>query len=600
MYFITSCQEDICIDKINCINNDNSKLLNLWELEGLNPNILELCRSNDSTYIIKSKVSQLGKAPEIFLWNINSTEEKRITNNNFIEFSPVVNNEGDYAYALSYYNASASCVFLNGNLIEKTNKNIACDNLALNDKYLAYSVYNAHDNTHTIIVKAVKSENEFTFRTEFIPQKIKFLNSDQIICQGFNKVNLSNDLFLIDLYNNKIISLHDSEKDELLFQVDYGKRYRVIIPQKNKPLFNALYSIMEYQPFNSFVKTNDFMGRLAWNSSYRLESMININQKLKNKIFLDEIIENIESLLAVNNNSLGISNEFNPPFLWSSKKYSLDRSTPISLLVNNSRIMYPILLAFRYNLYSDSKVVDVGKKMYKYFENYYNQSDSLYHFQRGMKFWADGVVLPYNQQNAFGLCLIELYLITGNEKYRQRASELYYKFLTEINNKNDLISWSYWPSNFYKGWTYGDNISTNTPARKESTDKLKEDISHAGINVKFLVEYEKYIFPNDLVGQKCNRIVSYCRVGETYSRFISGDVAYSKPSIKYSPKYGWVDLKNNDLNQYYMNIYPLYYFYFDSEMAIVYSSFIEDLNGTYQDSWFDLEGKLIQLMDVKF
>ena len=44
--------------------------------------------------------------------------------------------------------------------------------------------------------------------------------------------------------------------------------------------------------------------------------------------------------------------------------------------------------------------------------------------KKGIPFWADGVWLPFNMQNMWGLCLIELYKATADNKYRFRALKL--------------------------------------------------------------------------------------------------------------------------------------------------------------------------------
>lgn len=173
-----------------------------------------------------------------------------------------------------------------------------------------------------------------------------------------------------------------------------------------------------------------------------------------------------------------------------------DKTTPINLLVTDAKILYPLLLLCRYGIIEDSnlkeEIVKAAKSSYTYYDQYYRNGH--YYFQKGTCFWADGVNLPWNQQNAFGLCLIELYRITGENAYKERVVELAKALKTEMIADGERLVWFYWPNSFYSGWTADDNISVNTPVYKPTKPIFYEDVSHAGINVKFINEFFK-IFP---------------------------------------------------------------------------------------------------------
>ncbi len=73
--------------------------------------------------------------------------------------------------------------------------------------------------------------------------------------------------------------------------------------------------------------------------------------------------------------------------------------------------------------------------------------------------------LPFNMQNAPGLCLLELGRLTGEARWRERAEKLARFFRSRMREEGECFVWSY-----------------NLVA------KGGEDISHASINVRFAVE----------------------------------------------------------------------------------------------------------------
>ena len=69
--------------------------------------------SSSGNNAIQSVVQESG-SPNIILNN------KNITNNDAINFSPVVNNNGDYAYAVTTLSNSQSTIILNGSPLQNT------------------------------------------------------------------------------------------------------------------------------------------------------------------------------------------------------------------------------------------------------------------------------------------------------------------------------------------------------------------------------------------------------------------------------------------------------------------------------------------------
>jgi hypothetical protein len=62
------------------------------------------------------------------------------------------------------------------------------------------------------------------------------------------------------------------------------------------------------------------------------------------------------------------------------------------------------------------------------------------------------------------------------------------------------------------------------------------------------------------------------RNGEQYSRFISGDIDYQQPSIRFRPKFTWIKLNDTLLKEQYIKGVPAYGPFFDrsSFTSLVY------------------------------
>jgi hypothetical protein len=58
-------------------------------------------------------------------------------------------------------------------------------------------------------------------------------------------------------------------------------------------------------------------------------------------------------------------------------------------------------------------------------------------------------------------------------------------------------------------------------------------------------------------------------IGNTFSRFLGGDVSYQKPSYRFLPLYGWSALNNSRLRNFYCKFIPKIYPDFDSSSDLV-------------------------------
>ncbi len=174
---------------------------------------------------------------------------------------------------------------------------------------------------------------------------------------------------------------------------------------------------------------------------------------------------------------------------------------------------------------------------------------------------------------------MELYVATGNNKYKERAFALAELFKSEfVYTADNCLLWHYFPEEYYRGWSVDDNISVNTPSQVPSIDNLYEDVSHAGWNISFVVRFNE-LFPEEIFSDTdidcLKNTLNSIRYGERYLRFISGDVAYQLPKVYFRSNFGWTALADSILIDEYskgmMNRMP----FFDRSPFTIYTALLE-------------------------
>lgn len=263
-----------------------------------------------------------------------------------------------------------------------------------------------------------------------------------------------------------------------------------------KYYFNACYWLNRYQSGEPWSGSPDSAGRVSWNESYRLLGLLELWEKTGNETFRAAISSAVRRLISTREAAYQASGQERDRFLFVTRKYSLDQRTELRLLVNNAMVYYPMLRSAALGCLEEKDrraVLSMAEAAFQYYEQDWDPSSGCYRFRKGEAFWADGAVLPFNQQNAFGLCLIEMYRATGKPIYRDRCAALARTFAKEIELAEDgRTIWHYWPQEFYDGWVEADSVSQNTPTRDPVEDPPYEDSSHASLNAAFILEYYRF------------------------------------------------------------------------------------------------------------
>lgn len=574
------------------ISEDNKRLV-----DKSNSILYENAISENGINVIESRVVK-GKMPELYV------NDKRVTKNEMgIEYTPRINDKGHYAYSYFHDSNAKSAVMLNKRTIFEEG---LCKILELTNSHLVFSSLDLEQNISSLYQYNLKKKK---LTKIFSIEGMYFVESDA----------LSGNEFLIQIRGGEKTEFLLVDLDAGIEKIDIGQGYNVLEAyadtdrggysvvtvtgnNNGKYLANALYDYYKYQYGEPFSASNDFAGRISWNESQRLNGLIELWRKTKGREIESDINDAIDNILSVRNKYLEINTNEAPEYLWSTKKYSLDKQTPRSDLVDNGQILYPLLKAANDNIVSqDTKkeIINIAEQAYEYFDNVY-KDEGHYIWEKGSCFYLDGIEVPWNQQNSYALSLIELYKLTENEKYYERVKELMTTFKEEWRVQNDgEIMWHYWPTSFYDGWTERDNKSTNTPERDKMKDDVMEDISHGAINAKFVLEYyntfqDNIITESDIIGIR--KMMSRFCSKEGFNTNISGLGKAGEKSFLPLPGLWWVEFGNEELNNYFSYAGNCAYPDFDSSMIYCYAFLYDpnkDINLTIEKSNYSKGGVLL-------
>lgn len=505
--------------------------------------------------------------PELYI------NETQITDNDYgIEYMPCVNNNGVVAYAYYEESCMSSSVIVDGATIHKSN---ACKTLYLDDESLYFS--------------DIDLENEYGILWKYnlnARNKVKIAELSQTYIEKL--VPLTKNSFLIETWaaednsrrvkkitkEGEVSEILDTDSESII-AYENDKYYIDYIEGNCNAmyLFNALNQYYNSQYGEPFSLANDYAGRISWNESYRLSGMLELYHKTENREIREEISKTCKNLFDVTNEKLGVEGEEVCPSLWATKKYSVDKRTPRTDLVDTSCILYPLLVGANRDIFDkrdSDKIIALAEKSYQYFDDCYDNGH--YKIERGSNFAFDGVDVPWNQQNMFGLVLIELYKATGDNKYYERCKELMSEFKSEWIYLEDRVIWNYWPNMFYEGWDASDEISINTPSMEAIEGNKAEDSSHSGINAKFVKEYFETFDDGVVIRQDILKIRNTLQIICSDKGFLDYiDTETIKFSYANLISSWWVEYDNIDFNNSLTQIGPGIYPDFDAQRIYAYA-----------------------------
>ena len=399
------------------------------------------------------------------------------------------------------------------------------------------------------------------------PEKVFFLDKQHLYIETFDGVKTES--FTLDLDD---FNLRSS------YKINISKNFlKESLILNNKSMSSEQIQLINYfneefannDPSGNLSKLDNYEGRLSWYISKKLEALINIHELYKknlislNKYYdlqgiINEYIGNILKSYERIENKAG----------WPTKKYSKDKNTKLYLSVNNSTIFYPLLLSINSDLINDE---NRKKKILSLFELFFDQHEKNFLYKKNVyiinndNFPYKGIE-PLNFQSQFGLCLIEAYKATKNTKYLDKIILLANSIKTQITLLEDgsLI------------WPYHYSEHANLLSNQEK--KIGEDMSHASINVNFLLE------SSDLLGKSfyfadLNNKLNYTLDKNMYLEkleFNSHLNDDSSKSYKYLPKSYWLKLENKKLNYIHLKNLIAKDNYFENSRLLSFSILLKN------------------------
>lgn len=536
-------------------------------------NIWQYSISPNERYLITSEIRNHNQ-PNIYLYDLQKNTETQLSDNDYINYCCVVNDNGVWAYAT--YNSNNICEVSAKD--KKTIKTNPVTNLVIDD---INNLYLATKFNHTTTIQKIDYD-EMVLRSLRVLSDLKvtklfYLPTGRLLLQAFDSCLGKSKVYVYDVVGDNIKRILEDERynSEILRDFSHTGFYIDCFENYSSCIYSYL-ELIEEAPSLALSDCNNFQGRLSWNISYKMEAFLRIYRKTKHEAIKKQLLKICNNILNNQNSNIGIKNSINTSETgWAAKKYSLDYNTLLNMLVADAKVLYPLLLMANTNDLLPENMINsirlTAIELYNYYEDTYQNGH--YKFRKGCAFWCDGIIMPWNQQNAFGLCCIELYKLTGDIKYKNRAIELAKAFKKEIVYSNDKIVWYYWPLPFYDGWNEEENLSVNTPSRKPTTSGY-EDYSHAGINVKFITEVVSN-FPDEVFSENdmkflMNTANSMIDSNSFFSNLYIDSEAVQSYEDSY-PIYGWSDL-NSNINAKFNSYIESGNIFFDNEAALIYLS----------------------------
>ena len=509
--------------------------------------IVEIKYSENKKYVIYTQIEN--SQMNVFLVDIEKKETIKISNDNFYKFDLSVANNGDYIFSQSYNmisNAWNKSIPISNRLKNKIyDDEFYCKNIITNDNI--YSIQHSFNGEHYLIDLLKKQKIKLNFK----PSKI-FQIKNTIYIEGYD--DSSQKIFYSLIKEENRLRIYKKESNDEYCSYSSKKNQIKCIKIKNKKELKALEYFYTYDPLFSMSKLNNYDGRISWYANEKLNSFVDNYYFYKKynipaKIIVHNAIDNI--LQSFNNDSNDQNN-----FGWKTKRYSVNQDESISLLINNSTIMYSILKSINSGIIKDSllekKAVDFATQIYSFYNSDFDENYNLYFIKKGIPYKYDGIIAPWNWNNTMANMLIELYKLTNNIIYLERVNLIVNAFFREIIYTDDGgIAWSYWPNKFYEGWNLESDISTNTPVMMMKTDKNYEDVSHATLSINFIQNYCSLNINNKCKNKNFDKqfkIMAERTYSKSYgfSKFISGKLIKQKFDEMFIP-YGkvWFELNEN-------------------------------------------------------
>lgn len=327
------------------------------------------------------------------------------------------------------------------------------------------------------------------------------VSNDRLLLQLHCKAGNGSDAYSLMLADGTLEPLYEGQADALFAQGMVSKTVlKASLPQSGDSvpvlLVDGTASARSF--FHAFTATflkdlgepmalaSDGAGKQSWSQSYRTRSLARLYAATGHEVFAALARTAMERTLRQCNQSLGISGGANPPCAWASRIYSINKTTPISLLINQAMISSSLLQSC--SDLGDSCPPDLRRRirqnatcLIKAYEKDFDASSQLYRITYGAPFRYDGLWAPWNWQMSWAGLLAHMADETPSLGVRARG--LVDRFTETWSGDAGGALWQYWPEPYYAGWNEEDGLSVNRPRQSAKTLPRYEDLNHAGISL---------------------------------------------------------------------------------------------------------------------
>ena len=308
--------------------------------------------------------------------------------------------------------------------------------------------------------------------------------------------------------------------------------------------YNAYQGIDSEYDLDHYYGITNADGHLGWGESYVLMGFVSMYEATKDTGYLDRLITHFDAVLANRDDRLGITDQIRNRIMpaWSSKKYSAGLNH--AWLVHAGMITDPAA-RFVYLVNSTPGLqVKYSSKAQEY-ETAVKETVDCFDGEWGMNANQEGyyrniytgtTASPYNMQGALGRTMLNLWLATGETKYRDKVEALANYFKNDLQQVGNRYQWKY--SAYSSTW---------------------EDVSHGGIDVDFAFQcYQAGIVFNEADMAKFSETLKFLYQEDTdlFSYYVNGsDGADLSNRAGYWGRLGFLD---QDLRQLLADWYGEY------------------------------------------
>lgn len=321
----------------------------------------------------------------------------------------------------------------------------------------------------------------------------------QLQCNADN----GSDLYLLESDTGTLTQIHTGPADALLAEGliarDILKTMRPAHMNKDavptilvggnangRSLLHAINGVLLRDLGEPMSLASDGAGKQSWSQSYRTRVLASLHKSTGHDVFARLARIAMRRTLRQRNERLDVTGPNNPGCGWASRIYSMDKQTPISLLINQAMISGSLLSSCRMlgdactKQLADSIAANAQCLVAEYEKDFDNKA-GLYRIPYGAPFRYDGLQAPWNWQMMWSGVLAQSPDQTG--QLQQRATSLVSMFTDTWSRDTNGALWHYWPAQFHQGWQAADRVSLNRPNQKAALPKRYEDLNHAGISL---------------------------------------------------------------------------------------------------------------------